>query len=186
MRGSAPRPIIVKSTVEKSPNALMRGDARLEIVDLRHREGRVRRAEPRRALPDVDQPVFVAIDQRAQQHAADDAEDRGVGADAERERDHDGGGEALGAPQRAQGDAHVAAEGRGRVEPAAVPDAAHRLADGRNVAEFPQRREARGFGILAALDALLDAERQWPRISSSSSRSSGRMALLLRCAAPGS
>ena len=64
-------------------------------------------AEAGRALTDVDQPILVAIDQRPQQHAADDAEDRGVGADAERERDDDGGGEAFGAQERAQADAHV-------------------------------------------------------------------------------
>ena len=59
---------------------------------------------PGRALADVDQAIFVAIDERPQQHAADDAEDRGVGADAERERHDDGGGQALGAQQRAQGE----------------------------------------------------------------------------------
>ena len=52
---------------------------------------------PGRALPDVDQPVLVAVDERPQQHAADDAEDGGVGADAERQRQDDGEGEALGA-----------------------------------------------------------------------------------------
>ena len=41
---------------------------------------------PGRALTDVDQPLLVAVDQRPQQHAADDAEDRGVGADAQRQR----------------------------------------------------------------------------------------------------
>ena len=88
------------------------GDARLEVVDFRHRERRVLGADAGRALADVDQAIFVAIDERAQEHAADDAEDRGVGADAERERDDDGGGEALGAQQRAQGEADVAARAR--------------------------------------------------------------------------
>ena len=46
-----------------------------------------------RGLPDVDQPAFVAIDERAQQHAPDDAENRGVGADAERQREHYGDGQ---------------------------------------------------------------------------------------------
>ena len=48
----------------------------------------------------------------------------------------------------------------GRVEPAAVPDAPHRVADGRDVAEFPQRRQASGFRILATLDPFLDADGQ--------------------------
>ena len=52
------------------------------------------------------------------------------------------------------------AERLGRVEPAAVPDAAHRIAHGGDVAELAQRREARRLRILAALDPLLDAERE--------------------------
>ena len=44
-------------------------------------------------LPQVDQAVAVAVRQRLEQHAADDAEDRGVGADAEREGEHDDRGE---------------------------------------------------------------------------------------------
>ena len=57
-----------------------------EILDLGHGERRVLGADSRRALADVNQAILVAIDQRPQQHAADDAEDRRVGADAERER----------------------------------------------------------------------------------------------------
>ena len=136
------------------------GDARLEVVDFGHRERRVLGADARRALADVDQAIFVAIDQRTEEHAADDAEDRGVGADAERERHHDGGGQALGAQERAQGEPHVPSKGLGRVEPAAAPDAPHRIARERDVAEFLQRGQASGVGILAALDPLLDAEGQ--------------------------
>ena len=40
-RGSPPRPISVKSTVEKSPKALIVLTRDFEIVDLRHREGEV-------------------------------------------------------------------------------------------------------------------------------------------------
>ena len=68
------------------------------------------RADARRALADVNQPVLVAVHQRPQQHAADDAEDRGVGADAERERDDDGDGQALDPGQRAQREAEVGQE----------------------------------------------------------------------------
>ena len=47
------------------------------------------------ALPDVDEAVFIAIDERAQQHAAHQAENRGVGADAQRQREDDGDGETF-------------------------------------------------------------------------------------------
>ncbi len=73
----------------------------------------------------------------------------------------DGDGQALGAPERAQADAHVLPERAGRLEPAAGRQTApHRLARQRDVAEFPQRRQARRLGVLAALDPLLDAEGQ--------------------------
>ena len=83
------------------------GGRRLDVVVFRHRERHVRDAEARRALADVDEAILAAIDQRAQQHAADHAEDRGVGADAEGEGDHDGGGQALGAQEGAEADPHV-------------------------------------------------------------------------------
>src|SRR5262249_55272261 len=116
----------------------------------------------RRGLANVEEAIFVAIHQGAEEHAAYDAEDGGVGADAERERDDDSEGEALGAPQRPQREPDVAAERRGRVERAAVPHPAHRLADGRNVAQLAQRGQPRGFRILPALDPLLDADCQMP------------------------
>ena len=42
--------------------------------------------------------------------------------------------------------------------PAAVPDAPHRFALVRDVAEFPQRGQTSGFGILTAIDPFLDAD----------------------------
>ena len=117
-------------------------------------------AEAGRALADVDQAILIAIDERPEQHLADDAEDRGVGADAERERDGDGGGEALGA--------HAASAGRPAC-PARAPSAASnqrlrqtRRIDSRVSVTLPnslQRGEAGRFRILAALDAFLDADR---------------------------
>ena len=65
---------------------------------------------PLGALADVDQAVLVAVDQRPQQHAADDAEDGGVGADAERQREDDGDGQALDPGQRPQREAEVGDE----------------------------------------------------------------------------
>ena len=62
---------------------------------------------PGRALPDVDQAILVAVDERPQQHAADDAEDRGVGADAQGQRDDDRDGQALDSGERPQRKAEV-------------------------------------------------------------------------------
>ena len=98
------------------------------------------------------------IHQGTEEHATDDTEDRGIGADAERERHHHGGGQTPGAQERAEADSHVLPEGRDRVKPAAVPDAPHRVADGRNVTEFPQCSQPGGLRILAALDPFLHAE----------------------------
>ena len=56
----------------------------------------------RRRREHLHEAIGVAIRQRPQQDGADDAEDGGVGADAERERDHGDGGEARRPPQRAQ------------------------------------------------------------------------------------
>ena len=88
---------MVKPMVEKSPNALSVFTLARKILDLRHGERGVLDADAGRALADVDQPVLVAIDQRPQQHAADQREDGGVGADAERQREHDGDRQPLGA-----------------------------------------------------------------------------------------
>ena len=60
------------------------------VVD-RRRLGPSRRILP---LPDDDQPVRVAVRQRAQQHGIDDAEDRRRGADRDTDGEHDGDGKA--------------------------------------------------------------------------------------------
>ncbi len=79
------------------PKRADRGDVRCDVGDFGNRERRVLGADAGRALADVDEAIFVAIDQRAQQHAPDDAEYRGVGTDAEGERHHHRGCQALGA-----------------------------------------------------------------------------------------
>ena len=53
-----------------------------------------------RALPQVDEVLFVLVDQRPEQHPADDAEDGGVGANAQRQRQDDRDGEAFDPGQR--------------------------------------------------------------------------------------
>ena len=137
-----------------------RRDTRLEVINLGHRERRVRDGDSRCALTDVDQPILVAIDERPEQHAADDAEDRSVGADAERQRDDDGRRESPRAHERAQADPHLPQQRLGGIEPAAVPHSPHGVARVRDVAELAQRRQPRGLGIFAAIDAFLDADRQ--------------------------
>ncbi len=59
------------------------------------------------ALPQRDQPVRLGIRQRPEQHAIDDAEDRRVRPDAQREREHGDGGEAGVLQQLAEGEFEV-------------------------------------------------------------------------------
>jgi hypothetical protein len=134
--------------------------ARFEVADLGHGEGEVVGADAECGLADVDQPVGIAVDERPQQHGADDAEDGGVGADPERERHHHGQREALGAEQRAAGEAEVAGERLRGVEPARPPHALDGFAGEEDVAELLDRGEARGFRVLAAIDPLLDGKCQ--------------------------
>ena len=101
------------------------GDAGPEVLNLGHRERHVRGADARSALANVDQPIFIAIDQRSQQHASNNAEGGSVCANAERERHHDRRRQTFGPQKRAHSDSHVADESDDRVEPAAVPNAPH-------------------------------------------------------------
>ena len=93
---------MVKPMVEKSPNALMDFDAAAQILDFGDGEVGVVDAEAAGALADIDEAVLVAIDERAQEHAADQAEDGGVGADAEREREDYGDRQPFGSGQGAR------------------------------------------------------------------------------------
>jgi hypothetical protein len=79
----------------EGPDALQRFHALLKILDFRHRERGVLDPAAARALSDVDQPAFVAVDEWPEQHAAYDAENGGVGANPEREREGDGEGDAF-------------------------------------------------------------------------------------------
>jgi hypothetical protein len=108
-RGS-PSPTTVKGTTEKSPKSLSVVALALKSGS-RDRERHVVGAEPRRALPDIDEAILVAVGQRPQQDAADDAEDGGVGADAQRERDDDGRRNTFRAQERSEGEAQVGHDG---------------------------------------------------------------------------
>src|SRR5213595_3521891 len=57
--------------------------------------------------PDNREPFGVAVRQRAEQKSVDNAENGGVGTDAEREREHGHGGEAGVLQQLAEGVAKV-------------------------------------------------------------------------------
>jgi hypothetical protein len=62
------------------------------VVEIGHRDAHV--GDLIRPFRGEDEPVRLRIGQRAQQHAVDDREDGGVGADAQRQRQHRDGGEA--------------------------------------------------------------------------------------------
>ena len=98
---------MVKPMVGEIAERAQRFDALPQVLNLRHGEHCVLHAHARRALPDVNQPVFVAIHQRPQQNAADQREDRGVGADSERQREDHGDREALSSGERAEGVLHI-------------------------------------------------------------------------------
>ncbi len=66
-----------------------------EVLDFRDRKHRVLVPQAPRALADVDQAILVTVDERPQQHASDNAEDGGVGANTKRERDDDGDGQSF-------------------------------------------------------------------------------------------
>src|SRR4029077_11621853 len=65
-------------------------DAGAQIVDLGNGKRGVIVADAKGALPDVDEPVLVTIDEGLEEDAADECEDGSVGTDAERQgKDHD-------------------------------------------------------------------------------------------------
>ena len=104
--------------------------------------------------------VRVRIRQGPDQHAVDDAEHRGVGACAQREYQHDGGGEAGPAPQPTEGVTHVPDQ---VVEPAPAPDVAGAFADQGGVAQLALRRPVgvvlRQAGFALPLALQLQVER---------------------------
>ena len=70
----------------------------------------IRSCPVRRVLTQADQPLGLVERQRLQQHAVDHAEDRGGGADAERQRQDGRGREGGLLPERARGVAQVLPE----------------------------------------------------------------------------
>ena len=143
LQGEVPRGVL--------GDAAQRRDAGAEIVDLRHGEGDVRLPRAIGRLPHVEQPVAVAVGQRLQQHAADHAENRGVGADAERQRDDDHRGERRAVTQGAQ---RVVQVGGQVFDPRQSPPVVHRLGGLGEAAGRQQRLAARFIGGKSAPDVL--------------------------------
>ena len=75
--------------VEKSPNELS-VFTRERKSSISGMENVALSSDAWRALADVDEAVFVTVDQRAQQHAAHQAEHGGIGSDSEGQGQHDG------------------------------------------------------------------------------------------------
>jgi len=61
-------------------------------------------------MPDVEQAVFIAIDERAEQDASHDAEDSGIGANAQGQSQHYGNSETLCVNERPGRELEVPAE----------------------------------------------------------------------------
>ena len=93
---------MVNSMVEKSPNAVSVLTPRLQVRSSGIENLALSMPMPVRALTDIDQAVLIAVDQRPQEHAPDDAEDRGIRADPERQGQDDGDGQALDPGQRSE------------------------------------------------------------------------------------
>ena len=82
-------------------------NAAFEVLNFRDGEGGVGVAKAGGALPDVDESVLVAIDERLQEHATHERKDGGVGADAKGEREDNDRREPPGAAERVEGDSQV-------------------------------------------------------------------------------
>src|SRR5882762_4737643 len=89
-----------------------RFDAYAQILNFRHGEGDFPWADAGSALADVNEALLVAINERPKEHAAHQAEDSGVGADAQRQREHHGGCQSFAARQRPHSKSQVFHEGQ--------------------------------------------------------------------------
>ena len=128
--------------------------ARLPVViHLLRREADVVGDRVSLAVVQDDELVAVLVGQRPQQHAVDDAEDRRVGADAERHRHDDDESEARIAAEAAQAVADVL---RGDFDEPRQPVVAHVVLDAVNRAEDPLRLAPGGVGRHAFREVLLD------------------------------
>ncbi len=111
--------------------------------------------QARPAVIQADEPLRLVEGQRLQQHAVDHAEDRGVGADADRQREKGHGAERRAAPQRAQRVAEVARQAGEPRQPSLVAHGVQRLRD----TAGPNPRRARSV-VARATAALFVFGRQ--------------------------
>ena len=102
----SPAPMRLKVSDENSATAASDRAWLPDVHDLGDRERGVLLPGAGGRLLEVEQPVAALVRQRAEQHPAEHAEDRGIGADAECQGEDDGEGEARGVDERAQGVAH--------------------------------------------------------------------------------
>jgi hypothetical protein len=110
-------------------------------------------------LPQVHNAVGFGIRERAQEHAVDDAENRRVGADADRQREDRHRGEAGMTAQRAQAVADVAREMLDGAGAELVPRSlAHLLYPAEPDHRLPPRFVRRHAGAAVLLGLLLDVE----------------------------
>jgi hypothetical protein len=86
------------------PDLAQRFDARAQILDFRHGKSSVLGSDAAGALGDINQPVFIAVDQGTQQHAANQGKNGRVGSNSQRQREDDRRRKAFGASQRADGE----------------------------------------------------------------------------------
>ena len=150
----APRGAVARDRAERGQT--------LDIEQLGLREHGVRQVQAEIDVEHGHQPVRLGERQRAEQHAVDHREDRAVGADAEGQREHDGKGEAGGAPEAPRREAEVLAQAQPPLAPAkpGVPPAgdgaaapAGRVDVAQAAAGFlarPLRRHAGGDVLLGA------------------------------------
>ena len=129
-RCGSPRPRTLKVQSPNSMNWSMVRACAAVVGDFDEGEARVLDARRDLRLAQVHDAVGLGVGQRPQQHAVDDAEDGGVGADAEAERQDEGEREPRHAGQRAQREADVVDHGTPRswmisrlLQAASVPDA---------------------------------------------------------------
>ena len=93
-------------------------DGGFEILILGYGESGVFVSDALRGLADIDQTVFVAVDQRLEEDATDEGEYGGVGADAEGQREDHRDGQATRAREGMEGKSQVPKERHGSTPPA--------------------------------------------------------------------
>ena len=91
----------VETHLMKFDETFKAGELLAVVVELLDRHTEVRLVGERRRLLHQHEAIAVLVGQRLEQHAVDHAEDGGVGADTEAQRQHGEGGKARVLPQRA-------------------------------------------------------------------------------------